>query len=89
MEQVAWHGTAREFARLHEAVAQYCDCERGMFGLPPTTCAAHLLLGDQSSLDHLLYVYRMRKLFIRRELYALPVNARVERARPLWNAPPM
>lgn len=88
MEHVAWHGTAREFARLHEAVAEHCDCTGRMFGVAPIICGAHMMLSDQTSLDHLLYVYRMRKLFIRRELYALPLKSRVERVRPLWTAPP-
>lgn len=86
MEEVAWHGTAGELTRLQWAVAQHCDCVAGTLGLP--SCAAHAMLNDQSSLDHLLYVYRMRKLFIRRELYALPIKVQVKGARPLWTAPP-
>jgi hypothetical protein len=75
MTVASWHGTQRELSRLQQVVAQHCECVGGMFGLPPTRCAAHEMLRDQSALDHLLYVYRMRKLFIRREMYALPVRA--------------
>jgi hypothetical protein len=74
MATVIWHGTQGELARLQEAVSQHCECVGGMFGLQPTHCPAHVMLADQSGLDHLLYVYRMRKLFIRRELYALPAR---------------
>ncbi|MBV8715228.1 MAG: hypothetical protein JOZ65_09180 [Chloroflexi bacterium] len=79
-----WHGTRHELARLREAVAEHCECLGGMFGLPPTRCSAHDMLAHQASLDHLLYVYRMRKLFIRRELYAMPTRATAVRrtARP-------
>jgi hypothetical protein len=68
-----WQGTEREFARLQRAVNHNCECIGAMLGLPPSVCAAHAMLDDQSALDHLLYVYRMRKIFITRELYALPV----------------
>jgi hypothetical protein len=72
MASVTWQGTEREFARLLEAVDNNCDCVAGMFGLPPKLCAAHALLKQQNTLDHLLYVYRMRKMFITREFYSLP-----------------
>lgn len=74
---VTWRGTPRESARLQAAVAQHCECVDGIAGLPSVRCSAHQLLTDQSMLDHLLYVYRMRRLFIRRELYASPVRSRV------------
>jgi hypothetical protein len=83
MLAVTWRGTQREFDRLQEAVGEHCECLEGMLGLPPTRCAAHAMLRDQGVLDHLLYVYRMRRLFIRREMYAMPSRARRETARPL------
>ena len=70
-----WQGTDEEFARLERAVARNCDCIHVMLGLPPLTCPAHLMLDDQTTLDHLLYVYRTRRVFVTREFYALPVQA--------------
>ena len=78
MPSISWHGTPRELSRLQQAVAEHCQCLDGVFGLPPSRCSAHDLLSNQSTLDHLLYVYRMRKLFIRRELYAMPDRARLQ-----------
>ena len=72
MACVTWQGTNREFARLQRALGRNCECVEAMLGLPPRICPPHTLLQDQSSLDHLLYVYRMRKVFITREFYALP-----------------
>ena len=77
MATVTWRGTARELARLQQAVAQHCECVGGLFGLPPAQCAGHDMLRNQSALDHLLYVYRMRKLFIKREMYAVPARPRI------------
>lgn len=70
----AWQGTDEEFARLQVAVVRNCECVAGMFGMPPTTCEPHRMLDDQTMLDHLLYVYRTRRLFITREFYALPLE---------------
>ena len=75
MAAATWQGTHEELARLERAVAHNCDCASGMLGLPPLTCAAHLMLGDQTTLDHLLYVYRTRRVFMAREFYAFPVQA--------------
>ena len=72
----AWQGTARELGRLKKAVARNCECVQGFNELPEVTCAAHQMLRDQTALDHLLYVYRMRGVFIRREFYALPTVKR-------------
>ena len=81
MVTVTWRGTNEEFARLRQAIERNCQCVEGMFGLPPTTCAAHAMLSQQSTLDHLLYVYRTRRQFITRELYALPKRAHAQRER--------
>jgi hypothetical protein len=74
MGPVTWQGTDPEFARLLQAADRNCECVRGMYGLPPRPCPPHEMLKSQSALDHLLYVYRTRKLFITRELYAFPPN---------------
>ena len=74
MPTATWQGTKAELTRLEGAVARNCGCADGMFGLPPPTCAAHRMLADQATLDHLLYVYRTRRVFITRELYAFPVQ---------------
>ena len=76
MATTLWQGTAAELVRLEQAIARNCDCVAGMLGLPPLTCTAHRMLGEQTALDHLLYVYRMRRLFLTREFYALPLPAR-------------
>jgi hypothetical protein len=68
----AWQGTARELGRLQNAVTRNCECVLGFDELPEVMCAAHQMLRDQTALDHLLYVYRMRGVFIRREFYAVP-----------------
>jgi len=72
MAAATWQGTDEEFARLEQAVAHNCDCVVGTLGLPPLTCPAHVMLGDQTTLDHLLYVYRTRQGFITREFTQSP-----------------
>jgi hypothetical protein len=79
MANATWQGTDREFARLQQAAARNCDCVGGMLGLSPRTCTVHTMLDDQSVLDHLLYVYRVRRVFVTREFYAFPA---VDRRRP-------
>ena len=76
MGTASWHGSQRELVRLEQAVDGHCECIGGLLSFPAGRCSAHQMLTNQSTLDHLLYVYRMRKLFIRRELYALPVKTR-------------
>jgi hypothetical protein len=75
MATPTWQGTEDEYSRLEQTITRNCDCPAGMFGLPPTPCPAHRMLQDQATLDHLLYVYRTRRVFITRELYAFPVQA--------------
>jgi hypothetical protein len=76
MTTAIWPGSAREFARLLKAVARNCTCEPMPGGLVAQQCAAHAMLRDQTDLDHLLYVFRTRGVFVRREFYAEPVTAR-------------
>jgi hypothetical protein len=65
-----WQGTDDEFVRLHNAVAQYCDCVPTTIGEPAHTCPSHAMLKEQTALDHLLYVFRTRGAFLKREFYA-------------------
>jgi hypothetical protein len=76
MATAIWRGTDDELARLLGAVAEYCDCVPTMVGLPMQTCPAHAMLKEQSALDHLLYVFRTRGVFVTREFYALAVTLR-------------
>jgi hypothetical protein len=75
MAAALWQGTAEEYTRLHQAVGRNCDCTSAVLGVPPQTCVAHSMLAEQSTLDHLLYVYRTRRVFITRELYAYPIES--------------
>jgi hypothetical protein len=79
---VIWQGSSVEFDRLQVAVARNCECVVGMLGLPSMACSAHVMLADQNALNHLLYVYRTRRVFITREFYAFPLREkpRLERA---------
>ena len=70
MPVAVWQGTYRELMRLQRAVARHCECVSPMLGLPAQNCTAHAMLADQSALNHLLYVYRMRSTFIRKEFAA-------------------
>ena len=80
MAAATWQGTGNEFARLQQAVARNCDCVDSEPGQVPVTCAAHLMLDDQATLDHLLWVFRTRRVFVSREFYALPIGPRRNRA---------
>ena len=58
-----WNGTQEELERLCRAIERNCGCARPP--LPPgPTCPAHALLTRQATLDHLLFVYRMRAYFL-------------------------
>jgi len=76
MTTVSWPGNAREYARLQKAIARNCTCDPAPCGLRHRPCSAHALLQHQAALDHLVYVFRMRGLFVRREFYSTPVAAR-------------
>ena len=65
-----WQGSDRELRRLRQAIATHCECISAMLGLPAQVCPSHVMLGDQATLDHLLYVYRMRGMFVQREFEA-------------------
>jgi hypothetical protein len=67
--RVAWHGNADELAALHSAVRHYCACcFDEVTGELRTPCRAHTLLADQSALDHLVHVRRMRAWFVANEM---------------------
>jgi len=68
---VTWHGTADELAALHCALHHYCACRIDeITGEAGTPCSAHTLLADQSALDHLVHVRRMRAWFVANEMGA-------------------
>ncbi len=67
--RVTWHGNADELAALHSAVRHYCACRFDeVTGELRTPCRAHTLLADQSALDHLVHVRRMRAWFVANEM---------------------
>ena len=61
-----WHGTPQELARLRQAIERHCGCTRPPQASRPT-CPAHAPLTRQATLDHLLFVYRVRTHFLDRE----------------------
>jgi hypothetical protein len=61
-----WNGTTRELERLCAAIERNCACDEPVLQARPT-CAAHALLSRQTTLDHLLFVYRTRQQFISQE----------------------
>jgi hypothetical protein len=68
---VTWHGTADEFAALHRALRHYCACRIDeVTGEVGTPCRGHTLLADQSALDHLVHVRRMRAWFVANKMGA-------------------
>jgi len=69
--KVTWHGSADELASLHRAVCHHCACRFDeITGGLRTPCRAHTLLADQSALDHLVHVRRMRAWFVANEMDA-------------------
>ena len=69
--KVTWHGNADELASLHRAVRHHCACRFDeITGGLRTPCRAHTLLADQSALDHLVHVRRMRAWFVANEMDA-------------------
>ena len=67
--QVRWHGTDGELAQLHLALRHYCNCRFDqMTGEVLGRCGAHTVLADQSALDHLVHVRRMRAWFVSNEM---------------------
>ena len=55
---VIWHGTEREERELLSAIERHCACEApdGPAGL----CTAHsILIGDQATLDRLVFARRI------------------------------
>ena len=67
MRRPTWQGTERELARLQRAIERHCDCEPLADYGPPHTCQPHNMLSEQTVLDHLLYVFRVRATFLRNE----------------------
>ena len=78
MAEAVWQGTEQEFLRLRNALARHCNCVGTWDDNQWQTCAPHAMLGSQAALDHLLYVFRVRGLFVRREFYALRRGSRAK-----------
>jgi len=66
MHIVTWQGTDDEFTRLYDAVIRNCEC----MGVSGYCCGAHAMLADQTVLDRLLWIFRVRGMFLAREFYA-------------------
>lgn len=58
-ELVIWHGRDAALARLHAAVERHCTCVMG-----ESTCPPHAMLGDQSVLDHMAFVFGNRRIYV-------------------------
>jgi hypothetical protein len=58
-----WNGTPHELERLRRAVERNCACAQSAQA-PGPLCPAHALLTRQTTLDHLLFVYRTRSRFV-------------------------
>ena len=67
MRIVTWQGTELELSQLLEAVENNCDCALAANDTPGMVCHAHAMLVDQCLIDHLLYGYRLRSVFLRGE----------------------
>jgi hypothetical protein len=61
-----WNGTRLELERLRRAVDLNCGCARPPQA-PGPACPAHTLFTCQTTLNHLLFVYRTRTHFVARE----------------------
>jgi hypothetical protein len=61
-----WNGSPQELELLRRAIEQNCACARPP-AAPGPTCQAHTLLTNQTTLDHLVFVYRTRGKFLTRE----------------------
>jgi hypothetical protein len=70
---VVWHGRTEDVARLVGAVGRHCRCAGGVVAGPGTPpCAAHQLLGDQHTLDHLAFARSVRSRLIAEEQRCAP-----------------
>jgi hypothetical protein len=62
-----WRGTDDELRRLQTAVEHNCTCPSLASSSADPTCVSHAVLANESVVDHLLYVYRMRDRLQRAE----------------------
>ena len=67
MRMAVWQGTEQELAKLLDSVEHNCACMFAADRSPGAVCAAHAMLADQCVIDHLLFGYRLRALFMRGE----------------------
>ena len=62
MQETVWPGTPAERQRLLASVARNCACDTEPVTPRPTLCSVHrAVVFDQSFLDRLIYVRRMRE----------------------------
>ena len=62
-----WHGTAAEWCDLWMAIEPHCDCDYDLLLSQASVCAAHLMLIEQVTLDHLVHGRRLRAWFVSNE----------------------
>jgi hypothetical protein len=63
-----WHGAPAEWNDLWLAIEAHCDCAYDLLAGQPSICAAHLMLIQQVTLDHLVHGRRLRTWFVHNEL---------------------
>ena len=64
-----WHGTGAEWCDLWMAIEVHCDCNYDMLLSQAAVCAAHLMLTEQVTLDHLVHGRRLSAWFVRNEFW--------------------
>ncbi len=65
-----WHGEPCDWNDLWLAIEAHCDCAYDLLAARPTICAAHLMLTEQTTLDHLVHGRHLRAWFVRNEFCA-------------------
>jgi hypothetical protein len=70
-----WHGTAAEWSDLWMAIEAQCNCSYDLLLVQSSACAAHLMLTEQLTLDHLVHIRRLRAWFVGNEFCTAWPNA--------------
>lgn len=63
MSTLVWNGTPQEFGLLAKATNHNCSCDDDS----GYRCTVHQLTSDQRIMDHLLFAFRMSKIFLAQE----------------------
>lgn len=63
-----WRGSEADLEALQSAVKRNCTCVPAEF-----TCAAHEMLDDQLAIDHLVFVAKVRRSYLKAEFVLEPV----------------